>query len=80
MFMFGTYCTFGNLQSEIFKPFGLKIFEMALLGTVSLFFGVISALSTGKYLDKTRKYKFLMQLIPALMVIDLLIFVLFALP
>lgn len=80
MFMFGAYCTFGNLQSEIFKPFGLQIYEIALLSCISLFFGIFSALSTGKFLDFTRKYKFVMQLIPFLVVINMLFFLFFALP
>jgi nitrate/nitrite transporter NarK len=79
-FMFGSYTTFGNLQSEIFKPFGLKIYEMAILGCISLFFGIVSALTVGKVLDRTRKYKFIMQLIPFIMVINLLVFVAYALP
>jgi hypothetical protein len=78
--MFGTYATFGNLQSEIFRPFGLKIYEMAALGCMGLLCGVVASLIFGRVLDRTKSYKFFMQLIPALVILVLLFFVYYALP
>jgi len=79
-FMFGLYATFGNLMSEIFRPFGLKIYEMAALGVLGLMCGVVGSLIFGGILDRTKSYKFFMQLIPFLIIVDLLFFVFYALP
>lgn len=80
MLMFGSYTAFGNLQSEIFRPYGLKIYEIAILGCVSLLCGVVSCILFGKLLDRTKRYRLFMTLIPLVLAADLTVFTYYALP
>ena len=78
-FMFGTYATFGNFQSKIYRPFGMEIYEMTALGCIGILFGVVGAFIFGRILDRTKKYKFFLKAIPALVIVELICF-LYALP
>ena len=51
------------LMSNLFDPFGFAAAEIALLGLKLLLAGVVGAIAIGILVDKTRKYKLIMQLI-----------------
>lgn len=79
-FLLGTYATFGNLQSQLFRPYGLRIGQMTVMICACILTGVASSLLFGKLLDKTRAYKTFMVLIPCLLIADMLLMGFYALP
>ena len=54
------------LMSNLFDPFGYTTAEIAFLGLQLLLAGVVGAIAIGIMVDKTQKYKLIMQLILAI--------------
>ena len=55
--IFGSYVGFANLVSNLLDPFGLEPQDIARIGMGLLFSGIIGAVATGLFVDRTGKYK-----------------------
>lgn len=55
--MFGFYVSYGNLISLLFTPFGFSPSEIANLGLYLLVSGLVGAILTGIWIDRTNTYK-----------------------
>ena len=60
--LYGIYTSLGAVVAAITAPFGFSGTDNAMFGAVFIFFGVFGSFVIGSYLDKTAKYKLLINL------------------
>ena len=60
---FGAFLAIGALMSNLFDPFGLAPSEMSTVALLMLGSGIIGAVCTGAFIDKTGLYKSTMHFI-----------------
>jgi FLVCR family MFS transporter 7 len=60
--LYGIYTSLGAVVAAITTPFGYKIADNAMFGVVFIFFGVLGSFVLGVFLDKTGKFKLLINL------------------
>ena len=51
------YNAFGSITSLLFTPYGISISQISVIGSSSVFVGVITSVFFGAWLDRTRAYK-----------------------
>lgn len=55
--VYGVYVDIGTAMSNLLNPFGYSPTDLSITGGVGLLAGVVSALFTGCFLDKTARYR-----------------------
>jgi len=63
--LYGIYCSLGAVVAAITAPFGFSGTDNAMFGAVFIFFGVFGSFIIGSYLDKTAKYKLVINITTA---------------
>ena len=67
--LYGVYTTLGAVVSAVTKPYGYTAIHNAIFGGTFIFFGVLGSFVLGVLIDKTHKFKFIINLITALSVV-----------
>ena len=60
--LYGIYTSLGAVVASITAPFGYSGVDNAVFGGVFIFFGVVGSFVLGIYLDKSAKFKFLINM------------------
>jgi MFS family permease len=71
--LYGIYCSFGAVVASITAPFLYTALDNAIFGGVFIFFGVLGSFVLGVYLDKSAKYKFLINMTSGLSMLFILL-------
>jgi sugar phosphate permease len=62
-FLYGIYTALGAVVSSITKPYGYTSTDNAMFGATFIFAGVLSSFVIGVILDKTNKYKLILNIL-----------------
>lgn len=60
--LYGIYTSLGAVVASITAPFGYSGVDNAIFGGIFIFFGVLGSFVLGVYLDKSAKFKFLINM------------------